>query len=108
MTIIQIETLENGAHRNQTTDIPLSAIPDGWAVIPDDMEIPDTFPFIDVIVKGQTVISISPGIVPDIPIPEEPTSPSLNEELSTQIQALSRQNDFYEECIVELATKIYE
>ena len=42
MRIIEIAALENGAHRNQTSN--MSVIPDGWAVIPETMETPN-FPF---------------------------------------------------------------
>ena len=44
MKIIEIIALDNGAHRNQTSDIEFVSIPDGWAVIPDDMEC-ENFPF---------------------------------------------------------------
>ena len=70
MRIIEIEALENGAHRNQTnsTDMP---IPEGWAVIPDDMELPYSFPFVYVTVEGDRVISLAPApIAPPDPIHE--------------------------------------
>ncbi len=41
MQIIEIETLSNGAHRNQSE---ASICPDGWAKLPDDMKTPN-FPF---------------------------------------------------------------
>lgn len=73
MFIIEISALENGAHRNQTGD--LRTIPEGWAVVPDSIEVPDTFPFVNIEVEGQTVVSMTPGVVPaPEPIPEpEPT-----------------------------------
>ena len=73
MFIIEIAALENGAHRNQTGD--LRTIPEGWAVDPDDIKVPDTFPFVNIEVEGQTVVSMTPGVVPEPePIPEpEPT-----------------------------------
>lgn len=43
MRIVEIVALDNGAHRNQTTSAEVS-IPDGWAVIPDDMVL-ENFPF---------------------------------------------------------------
>ena len=46
MKIIEINALANGAHRNQ--DGAFETIPSGWAVIPDDMELPGTFPFVDI------------------------------------------------------------
>ena len=42
MRIVEIAALENGAHRNQ--DGNLSKVPDGWAVIPEGMEL-GNFPF---------------------------------------------------------------
>lgn len=38
MTIIQIDPLSNGVHRNQSGSA--KAIPDGWAIISDGMEMP--------------------------------------------------------------------
>ena len=49
MKIIEINALENGAHKNQNCD-KLKAAPDGWAIIPDNMEIPQTFPFVNITV----------------------------------------------------------
>ena len=74
MKIIEIEPLENGAHRNQTGGI--SYVPKGWAIIPDSMEIPDTFPFVNIKVKDEVVTEMTPGIVPEPePIPDvEPTA----------------------------------
>lgn len=40
--IIEINALDNGSHRNQEGNF--FKIPEGWAVIPDDMETPN-FPF---------------------------------------------------------------
>lgn len=75
MKIIEIAPLDNGAHRNQSSDGKM-AVPDGWAVIPDTMEIPDTFPFVNVEVDGQTVTSMTAGTVPE-PEPEPDPQPTL-------------------------------
>ena len=47
MRIIELQALENGAHRNQSASSGLP-IPDGWAVIPEEMELPNSFPFVDI------------------------------------------------------------
>ena len=47
MKIIKIEPYENGAHSNQTSNATFP-VPDGYALIPDDMPIPETFPFVDI------------------------------------------------------------
>ena len=70
--IIEIKALENGGHRNQTGD--LTIIPEGFAVIPEDMETPN-FPFGEVTAKEidgvMTVSSWTPGVIPEPePIPE--------------------------------------
>ena len=65
MQIIEIASLENGAHRNQ--DGFIGDIPDGWAVIPDSMEVPETFPFVDIAAEDGVVTEMKAGIVPDVP-----------------------------------------
>ena len=121
MRIVEIVALENGAHRNQTMDAPLaildgcSIVPDGWALIPDDMET-ENFPFGEVTAEEtggvMTVISWTPGTIPE-PEPA-PVLPPSNEELAAenkllkeQVAALSDQNEFQEELIVELANIVY-
>lgn len=42
MRIIEITALDNGAHRNQNSN--LSKVPAGWAMIPEGMEL-ENFPF---------------------------------------------------------------
>ena len=63
MTIIEIEELSNGAHRNQSGN--MRKIPTGWAVIPDGMSIPASFPFVDITVENGVVKSITGGKVPE-------------------------------------------
>lgn len=45
MNMLEIAALPNGAHKNQTFH---GNLPDGWAVIPDDMAIPESFPFVNI------------------------------------------------------------
>lgn len=68
MQIVKIAPLDNGAHENQTIEgtIPL---PDGWAVIPEGMEIPESFPFVGVEAQDGVVTRLTPGVVPE-PEPE--------------------------------------
>lgn len=77
MRMIEITALENGAHNNQTFH---GVLPDGWAVIPDDMEC-ENFPFGNVTVEEidgvMTVTSWEP-----LPIPEpepEPVEPETDD-----------------------------
>lgn len=68
MQIIEIAPLSNGAHRNQTVNGTVTP-PEGWAVIPDGMPIPDSFPFVGVEAKNGVVTALTPGEVPE-PAPE--------------------------------------
>lgn len=75
MRIIEITALSNGAHRNQTGSF--TTVPDGWAIIPDDMETPN-FPFGKVEVAEingvMTVTKWTAGVIPEPePTPPEPT-----------------------------------
>ena len=117
MRIVEISSLDNGAHRNQT--VMFCDVPNGWAVIPDDMETPN-FPFGDIAVDNQTppvVTSWTPLPIPETdpePTPSSPTTEdrvaaleSENKTLKAQVSAQSEQMDFYEECIAEMASVVY-
>ena len=108
MKIIEIKALDNGAHRNQTWNSYDYNIPEGWAEIPDDMPIPDTFPFVNIEVADETrykeiphyneetdeteieripytvmvVTSMTEGVVPE-PVPEPIPEPTTDEILDT-------------------------
>jgi len=83
MKIIEIEAQSNGAHRNQTLGFEIP-VPDGWAVIPDDMVIPATFPFVNIAVEGKTVVSMTAGVVPEA---ASPTAEAIKAERRTAIKA---------------------
>ena len=116
MRIIEIVALDNGAHRNQTSN--MFVIPDGWAVIPDGMET-ENFPFGTVTVEEvngvMAVTSWTPGTMPEpAPEPEPPTTDerlekleSENKLLREQVSAQADQVEFYEECIAEMAAIVY-
>lgn len=69
MRYICLDTLPNGAHKNQNG----GACPPGWAVIPAEMELPN-FPFGDVtaeVIDGVlTVTGWTAGELPPEPQPE--------------------------------------
>lgn len=80
MTIIEIKTLENGSHRNATGEFTI--IPEGWAVIPDDMQF-ENFPFGDVEVEEiDGVMTVTKWVAGEIPEPDtipepEPTAEDM-------------------------------
>ncbi len=80
MRIIEIQSLKNGAHRNQESSITI--LPAGWAIIPENISIPNSFPFVDIEVEDNIVTSMTARI---IPISEE----IFQEAQSTKISELS-------------------
>lgn len=53
MTIIEIQALPNGAHRNQTVFGEVT-LPEGWAVLAEGLEKPPSWPFVDPTVEEVT------------------------------------------------------
>lgn len=73
MRIIEITQLENGAHKNY--EIFSTNVPDGCAVIPDDLETPN-FPFGTVEVEEvDGVMTVTAWTAGEIPEPEPPAEP---------------------------------
>lgn len=89
MRLIEINALENGAHNNQTINGVTPdkfPVPDGWAVIPDDM-VCENFPFGEVTVDESTppiVTSWTPGIMPE-PESEPTPEPTADEVLNAML-----------------------
>ena len=83
MKIIEINALDNGAHRNQSYH---GVVPSGWAVVPDDM-VCENFPFGEVEVAEidgvMTVTKWTPGTMPE-PEPVE-DSPSQLDIIEAQV-----------------------
>lgn len=91
MRVIEIKALENGAHNNQTSD-GITSPPPGWAVVPDEMEIPETFPFVDIEVEGNVVTKITTGVVPE-PEPAAEPKPTQLDRLEAQVAYTAMMTD---------------
>ena len=77
MRIIEIAANELGGHQNQFIDAVIE-VPEGWAVIPDDMAIPETFPFVRIVTKNGKVTSMVAGTMPEPePVPEPETADDI-------------------------------
>ena len=75
MRIVKVKAFSNGAHENQEGDF--LCLPEGYAVIPDDMETPN-FPFGEIAVKEidgfMTVTKWVAGTIPKVEEKEQPIS----------------------------------
>lgn len=90
MQMLEIMPLENGVHRNQTYH---GILPDGWAVIPEDMEC-ENFPFGEVTAEEidgiMTVTSWTPLPMPE-PGPEPEPEPSEVDKVWDEMAAAIRE-----------------
>lgn len=77
MMMIEIKPLSNGAHRNQTAH---KAVPDGWAVIPEGMEL-ENFPFGTVTAENGVVTGWVPGVMPPAVEPEPTEAEQMRADL---------------------------
>lgn len=112
MQMLKIKINSNGSHDNQTYH---EVLPKGWALIPDGMELPE-FPFGEVeaeVDKEIGLMAVTKWIPGKCPLPEIPKNiiiPDLQKEntlLKAQVKAMSERSDFIEDCIAEMATKVY-
>ena len=89
MRIIEIEPLPNGSHRNQAGNF--KSIPDGWAVVPKNMEC-ENFPFGEIEieeVKGiMTVTKWIAGTIPK-PTPMPEPEPTAEDKLNALVGGMS-------------------
>lgn len=99
MTIIKITPYDNGSHDNNTfsTHTPEPRpLPDGWAVIPEELGTPDTlehYPFGEITVETvdgiPTVTSWTPLPIPE---PEEPETPPIPDpDTNARLAALEKE-----------------
>lgn len=112
MNIIKIEQFENGGHSNQFN---AQYCPQGWAIIPQSIAIPSSFPFVDIEVSGNTVTSMTERDVPEVePIEPIPTVEDRvaelekeNKRLKAQATLMDEQFEFLSDCLIEMADVVY-
>ena len=91
MQIVEVKSLGNGAHDNQTSSA-ITAPPPGWAEIPAGMAVPETFPFVDIEVEGNVVVKMTAGVVPE-PEPATEPAPTQLDRLEAQVTYTAMMTD---------------
>lgn len=108
---IKIDKNPDGSHAFQIGGV----LEDGWAFVSDELERPNTFPYVDIVTETVTypatddheeysrleVISMTDGEV--IPV-EEPDTGLTQEE---RITALEEENEMLKECLLEMSAIVY-
>lgn len=89
--MVEIASGANGGHNNQEISTAITP-PEGWAMIPDDMDIPETFPFVSITTEEidgvQIVTRMTAGVVP-APVPEPEPKPTELEQLRADVDFLA-------------------
>lgn len=113
MWIVNLETYLNGSHDNHRAD-HITAVPEGWAMIPEDFPVPSTFPFVSIEAEEitytrkveaegedgeiiteyvpysvRTVTAMTEGVVPPVHEPE----PTWSEQMEAQITYTAMMTD---------------
>jgi len=101
MQIIKIKANSNGSHDNQTLH---GKLPIGYAIIPDDMDIPSTFPYVNIEVEGDMVVKMVEGIAP----PEPPKPPTTDERLNELRTDVDNNADMTESISTEVIPELME
>lgn len=85
MYMIEIHALDNGAHRNQSYN---GILPEGWALIREDVKTLENFPFGEVTAKEidglMTMTTWIPGTMPE-PAPEPVAEPTTEKILDAML-----------------------
>ena len=84
MLLIELEALENGAHRNQRSDTAFPVIPEGYAAVAEELEEEawGYLPFINITeVTDGVITGVEQGIIPP-PEPEPELPPTDTEVLN--------------------------
>ena len=94
-------------------------IPDGWAVIPEGMTLPDTLAYADITTEERdglpTVTAITPR--PDLVAQAEAEQAAAQEEAKKQaeqaaqlpdrVAALQKENEMLKQCLLEMSEIVY-
>ena len=93
MYMIEIAALDNGAHRNQSYP---GAVPDGWALVREDVSTLENFPFGEVIAEEidgvMTMTQWIPGELPE-PEPEPEPAPTQLDMIEAQVTYTAMMTD---------------
>lgn len=95
MNLIKIAAMDSGAHENRNSPWE-TTVPEGWAVIPARVTIPDSFPFADMTVEDAdgvpTVTALRGREMPPDDTPAPDPAPTLEERV-TALQAAQADTD---------------
>lgn len=83
MLRLSITQNPDGSHDYNTAPAAVP-VPAGWAVVPDGMEIPNTFPYVSIQVDGKTVTAMTAGTVPaPAPDPTPDPAPTIDQRVAS-------------------------
>ena len=88
---------------------------EGWSIVPEKFQsvIRENYPYIDVTceeIEGVSTVTHVENLPVPPPPPPAPVIPTVDDItlLKAQVSALTEQNDFLEDCLVEMAGIVYD
>lgn len=91
MILVSISPIDEHGKHNYITGNNLMTYP-GYARVPDDMNIPASFPYVDVEVRDKVVTKMTPLPVPD-PTPEPTLEPTQLDRIEAQVAYTAMMTD---------------
>lgn len=91
MILISILPMDEYGKHNTITGNNLMVYP-GYALIPDSMALPASFPYVDVEVRNKVVTKMTPLPVPD-PMPEPTPEPTQLDRIEAQVAYTAMMTD---------------
>ena len=92
MLLIEVEALENGAHRNQRSETPFTVIPEGMLPVAEELEEEawGYLPFINITeITDGVITGVEQGTIPE-PEPEPEPEATLEDRISSLEGAIER------------------
>lgn len=112
MLIIRLNPENNGSYSNQLCNFTLPEIPQGWAVVPPELEQQalELLPWVTLELEGGVIVGVSDNAEARAAAAAEPTPAEPVDEtalLRAQVAMLQEQQSFLEDCILEMASEVY-
>lgn len=106
MNLIKIAAMDSGAHENRNSPWE-TTVPEGWAVIPAGVALPDSFPFVDVTVEDVDGVSTVTALHGREMPPDNTPAPEPEPTLKEQVAELQEQNKTLTQCLLEMSEIVY-
>lgn len=112
MLLVKTQPNANGSLSNQRANFDLPKIPEGWAVVPPELEQQalELLPWVTLEMEGGEIVGVSDNAEARAAAANEPEptpEPDEAARLRAQVAMLQENQSFLENCILEMADELY-